>query len=101
MTAVEFDEAILKDYRSFVYRITNRIDGRVYYGKKRLQFTRHKRLKGRKNRIKVVTDSDWKDYWGSNEELKADVIRLGEDNFTREIVRLCKTLSEASYYELK
>lgn len=87
--------------RAFVYVVTNLQDGRQYFGKKRLQFVSHKRKKGRRNRIKVVKISDWESYWGSNDQLKADIQRLGEDQFRREILRFCRSLSESNYYELK
>lgn len=95
------DETMLTDFVAFVYRITNLKDGRVYIGKKRLKFTSHKKLKSRKRRIKVVKESDWREYWGSSEELQQDVSSLGEENFKREILRLCKSLSESNYYELR
>ena len=40
-------------------------------------------------------------YYGSNKELQADVDSLGTDNFSREILRLCKTKGEFAYYEAK
>lgn len=89
------------DFKAFVYCITNNTNGKRYFGKKRLQFVSHKRKIGRKNRIKTVKESDWKDYWGSSEKLLLDIKELGEDAFQRHILRFCKSLSESSYYELK
>lgn len=91
----------LTNYKAFVYKITNLLNGKVYYGKKRTFFTNKKRVKGRKNRVLVKRESDWQEYYGSNEDLKADVQRYRPHNFRREILRLCKTLSEANYYELR
>jgi len=98
---IDGTERFLTDYTSFVYRITNLEDNRVYFGKKRLHFIHHKRSVRRKNRIKIIKESDWKDYWGSNDNLKEDIKRLGEDKFLREILRFCRRLSEANYFELK
>ena len=99
----DFDgtEEFLADFTSFVYRITNLEDNRIYFGKKRLRFIHYKQSLRRKNRIKVIKESGWKDYWGSNDNLKADIERLGEERFLREILRFCRRLSEANYYELK
>jgi hypothetical protein len=91
----------ISESRAFVYCITNCLSNKRYFGKKRLFFTSHKRLKRRKNRIKVVVDSDWKEYWGSSDKLKADIEKFGKENFKREILRFCKSLSESSYYEIK
>lgn len=87
--------------KSFVYCITNLVSSKRYFGKKRLHFSRKKKIKGRVNRKIVVKESDWKTYWGSSEELLSEIERLGSSNFRREILRCCKSLSEASYYELK
>ena len=84
---------------AFVYRIVNLKNDRIYLGKKRCQFVRTKQVKGKRKRFKV--DSDWKTYFGSSVELLEDVEKLGEDNFRREIIRFCTSLSEASYYEAK
>jgi hypothetical protein len=50
---------------------------------------------------KIRKDSDWLTYYGSSDELKADIERLGKDQFTREIVKLVKTRGELAYWESK
>jgi len=99
---------IPEEYAGFVYLITNTQTGRKYIGKKLSKFSKTtyktERLKnGRKRRkkIKGKIESDWQTYWSSSEELKNDVLRLGEENFTREILRFCKSKTELSYYEAK
>lgn len=93
------DEEILKDYIGFVYIIKNNEDNREYIGKKLLKFKKTKQVKGKKK--KILVDSDWKKYWGSNKLLLEDVRELGEEKFKRVILRLCKTRGEMSYYEAK
>jgi kynurenine formamidase len=96
----EIDEAALEGYVGFVYLITNEVNGRRYIGKKLLKKTRTKKVKGKRNK-KVVTDSDWRDYYGSNAALKEDVERLGTENFKRTILKLCKTKGTCNYWEAK
>lgn len=86
-------------YVGFVYVITNLLDGRRYFGKKILHFTKTKMLKGKKKRIK--TESDWKTYYGSSDELCKDVERLGSDKFKREILHFCKNKGMMSYLEMR
>ena len=88
-----------KKVYSFVYIITNTTNGRWYVGKKLFWFSGWKKVKGKRKRVKV--ESDWKTYYGSNGPLVADVKRLGEDKFTREILTLCASKSEASYLEAR
>ena len=87
------------EYVGFVYRITNLTNNKKYIGKKNFYFSRTKTIKGKKKRSKV--ESDWRDYYGSNKELNADVALHGEGNFRREILRLCKSKAEFGYYEAK
>ena len=87
-----------KDY-GFVYIITNQITGRQYIGKKLFWFKKTRQVKGKKKRYLV--ESDWQDYWGSNEELKKDIEELGIDNFSRSILYLCANKGECSYAEAK
>ena len=86
----------------FVYEITDTLNGKKYIGKKKLSSTRTlKPLKGQKRKRKVVSESDWMDYYGSSEEVKALVEEFGVERFNRKILRLCKTTAEMSYYEIK
>ena len=84
----------------FVYLITNLQTGRKYVGKKLAQFKKSRPpLKGRVNRRRSRVESDWKDYWGSNEQLLQDVQRLGMDQFTREILYICRSRGVMGYLE--
>lgn len=92
----------------FVYIITNNLTDRKYIGKKLSKFSKTKykvitQKNGikKKKKIRSQIDSDWLDYYGSSDELTADVVKLGKENFTREIVRLCFSKTELSYYEAK
>lgn len=92
----------VQDYVGMVYLIVNKKNGRKYVGKKFFFSTRTlPPLKGKTRKRKKVVESDWKDYWGSSNELKEDIKKYGEDNFLRYVLRLCKSKTELSYYELK
>jgi hypothetical protein len=86
------------DY-GFVYCITNVATGRRYIGKKLFWNRKTRQVKGKKKRY--LAESDWQDYWGSNDELKADIEQQGIDNFTRVILHLCGNKGECSYMEAK
>jgi len=89
-------------YEGFVYLITNLTNGRKYIGKKLAKFkTTKPPLKGKKNKRRGYKESDWRDYWGSSDRLNADVTALGPENFTREILYLCKSRAEMSYIEAR
>jgi len=88
-------------FLGFVYIITNNITNKKYIGKKLLKFSRKKSVKGKKNKKRVLIDSDWKTYYGSNKELAEDVVKYGEESFTREILKLCVTKGDCSYWEAK
>ena len=90
------------DVIGFVYEITNLTDGRKYIGKKLSSFKRSRPpLKGRKNKRRYKVDSDWREYYGSSDELTADVIKLGKEKFTREILFYCHSKAELSYVEAR
>ena len=86
----------------FVYLITNLTNNRKYIGKKLAKFKKTKPpLKGKKNKRRSTVESDWRTYWGSSEQLLADVATLGEENFTREILHFCPSRGILSYMEAK
>jgi|TARA_R110002153_G_scaffold7509_8_gene33733 hypothetical protein len=90
------------EYEGFVYLITNIATSQKYIGKKLAKFkTTKPPLKGKKNKRRGTKQSDWKDYWGSSDRLNADVVSLGKDKFTREILYLCKGRGEMSYIEAR
>jgi hypothetical protein len=100
-----------EDWFGFVYVIKNKVTGRIYVGKKVFWNNLKKKLTktelaeqpgpGRKPTHKRVTkESNWLTYWGSNKELLEDVKELGQDNFERKILKLCKSKKELTYYEL-
>ena len=91
-----------EDCAGFVYQITNTTNGRMYIGKKLARFKRSRRpLKGRINKRRYTVSSDWKYYYGSSDRLLADVEKLGEDKFKREILFYCKSKAELSYIEAR
>ena len=92
---VDVPEKIL----GFVYIITNKQTSKQYVGKKLFTFAKTKQVKGKRPKFRV--ESDWKEYYGSNKELIADVELLGPDNFSREILFLCTTKGQCSYYEAR
>lgn len=96
---IEFTEEQIGDNYGFVYVITNLTNNKKYIGKKFFYSSKTKVLKGKKKKYKV--SSDWQTYYGSNEELKKDVIIHGRENFTREIIHLCKSKGECGYLEAK
>jgi hypothetical protein len=81
----------------FVYRITNIQSGKQYIGRK--YFWQKRKPKGGKR--KVTSESDWKRYYGSSDELKQDIREIGKDNFRREIISLHETLGKVNYEETK
>ena len=101
-------EALPEDCIGFVYLITNLVSGRKYIGKKLAKFSKTSvktvKLKNgtkKKKKIRSKIDSDWQDYYGSNEELKKDVLTLGPEQFKREILYYCKSKAECSYIEAR
>jgi len=95
-------ESTPEEFQGFVYLITEIDTNRKYIGKK--NFWKPKVLpvtKTRKRRIRTRVESDWKTYTGSSEKVTTLVESRGLDKFKREILRLCKTKGEMSYYEAK
>lgn len=97
----------------FVYRVTHEPSGKIYIGKKVLQFTRKAKLtkrdlalyegeKGRKPSFKKVTkESDWKTYYGSHKEILVLIKDGKQEDFKREILTCVTTKKLLTYEETK
>ena len=97
-----FDSDQIEDNIGFVYLITDLTNDKKYNGKKNFWSTRRlPPLKGKTRRRTVKKESDWKEYFGSSEQVKLLVEESGQERFKREIIRLCKSKGEMSYYEAK
>ena len=95
-------ETLPEDCVGFVYLITNLTNNRKYIGKKLARFkTTKPPLKGRKNKRRGTKESNWREYYGSNDELNKDIEQLGTENFQREILYYCKSKAECSYIEAR
>ncbi len=99
---VEFTSEMINDYVGFVYVITDLSNKKKYVGKKLFNSTRRLApLKGKTRKRKVVKESDWKNYFGSSEEVKLLVETNGKESFYREIIHLCNSKGIMSYLETK
>ena len=87
----------IDDFFGFVYRITNLQNGKQYIGRK--YFYQKRKPKGGKR--KVTSESNWKKYYGSSDELKEEIKKVGKDTFKREIISLHKTLGQVNYEETR
>ena len=101
-------ETLPEECIGFVYLITNNLSGRKYIGKKLAKFskTTYKTVKQKngikkKKKIRTKIDSDWRDYYGSSDNLTVDVNALGTENFTREILYYCTSKAQCSYIEAR
>ena len=98
----ELFELTPEEYQGFVYQITELHTNKKYIGKK--NFWKPKILpinKTRKRRVRTRVESNWKTYFSSSSQIQKLVEESGEEKFKREILKLCKTKGEMSYYEAK
>jgi len=87
----------INDFFGYVYRITNLRTNKKYIGRK--YFIQRRKPRGGKRR--VTSESDWKKYYGSSPELKADIKHFGKLLFKREILSLHKTLGKVNFEETR
>ena len=85
------------DFFGYVYCITNLQSGKKYIGRKYFI----QRRKPRTGKRKVTSESDWKKYYGSSEELKQDIKKYGRNIFRREILSLHPTKGTVNFEETK
>lgn len=93
----DFDGSSIGDYFGFVYRITNLTNGKKYIGRKYFW----QRRKPRGGNRKVTSESDWKKYYGSSDELNAERKQVGNSAFKREILSLHKTQGKVNFEETR
>lgn len=79
----------------FIYKITNKITGDFYIGKKNLKC--YRTIKGKK----VIKESNWRNYWGSNKSFLSEIKVNGEENYKREIIMTCSKPQQLTYYEIE
>lgn len=98
----EYYDEMTQDCYGFIYEIQNNLNSKKYIGKKQTKKTlKRPPLKGKKNKRHVITESDWKTYTGSCNELNNDIAEQGKENFSFKILRLCYNKWELAYYEAK
>lgn len=97
-SGVSFTDEDIQNSYGFVYIITCKVTGRKYIGRK--YFYSKRKIK-KKDKRRTTTDSDWKDYYGSSEEVLMEVEKHGKENFVREILSLHKTKGDVNTSEVK
>lgn len=103
----------------FIYEVLHKPTGKKYLGKKVLYFERNVKLGKRAleelkaerkaagiggrvpQKKKVVKESDWKNYYGSHEEIKRLVKESDPEDFTRRILQFVPEKKLLTYYECK
>ena len=88
----------INDNFGFVYRITNLCNGKAYIGRKYFHQLRKPRGGGRR----VKSESNWKKYYGSSDELNRERSELGNNAFfKREILSLHATKGKVNFEETR
>lgn len=86
----------------FVYEVTYTPLKKKYIGKKILEVKRKLApLKGKKRVRRVTKESDWKNYFGSNDEIKKLLQENKHQNFKREILEFAFSKVQLTYIETK
>jgi len=91
-----------EQYQGFIYLITNIKTGKRYIGLKNMFTVRKlKPLKGYKRVRKKRVEVDWRNYYGSSENLAVDVEKYGKENFKREFLCFCHSKWQLKFMEGK
>lgn len=95
---IPFDDENIGNSYGFVYVITNTESGRKYIGRK--YFYSKRKIK-KLDKRRTTSKSDWKEYYGSSEDLLCEIVHQGKEKFTREIISLHKTKGDVNVNEVK
>lgn len=116
---IESIEEMPQDTYGFIYLVTHLPSNRKYIGKKVLYFERNVKIGKRElqalkeerkakgmggrppSKKKVVKESDWKTYYGSQTEIKELVKNGKESDFKREILKFVNNKKHLTYFECK
>lgn len=98
------------EWFGFIYLIEDTTNGKRYIGKKNFKSQINKKLgkkeiaalpvtRGRTpSKKKVISESDWKTYYSSNDIIKND---SDKTKYKRYLLKLCKSKTALSYFEVK
>ena len=118
-TVISSIDDMPKGSYGFVYEVTHLPTNRKYIGKKVLYFERNVKLGKRElealkeerkakgiggrppAKKKVIKESDWQTYYGSQTEIKELVNKGKESDFKREILMFVDNKKHLTYYEAK
>jgi len=92
-----FGGSLIGDNFGFVYCITNTQTNRKYIGRK--YFWSFRKPPGKSRRVR--SESDWRKYYGSSDEIRADVRLYGKPAFQRRIISLHTTKGQTNYEETR
>lgn len=116
---IESIEEMPQDTYGFIYLVTHLPSNRKYIGKKVLYFERNVKIGKREleqikeerkakgiggrapGKKKVIKESDWKTYYGSQVEIKELVKNGKESDFKREILKFVDNKKHLTYFECK
>lgn len=96
------DDAIPENALGFIYKITHKASGKIYFGRKLLWFKiKRPPLKGKKRARREVKESDWKKYTSSSWQIKDILEKEGKEAFAFEILQFCFSKWELNWTELE
>ena len=91
----------ISGYFGFVYQITNKLTGASYIGKKQYFRCLKKTVRGKKNRITVKVESDWRTYTSSSKHLNEDIEKFGLESFEFKILSNHTGKQELAFAEIR
>ncbi|SFY28120.1 hypothetical protein SAMN04487921_13723 [Bacillus altitudinis] len=87
-SVIDIDTIDTKKHFGFIYVTINKLNGKLYLGKKAF-------------RLKNGKVNAWRSYLGSGKEIKRQIQQYGKENFTRYILALGRTSDELTQLEIE